>query len=180
METADGPRPAATLRAQVLVDGRAGEDEENLVAALAACGVAAELGEIPARRSTQALAWAVLVSLPLTAFLSEIGSKASDDAYAGLTAAIRRILRRDRETARLPGTSDTEASGADRADDTAPSRVMILQDPGTGLRIVLEADLPDEAYHQLLALDLTDFRFGPLHYDAARRRWRSEQDEAAR
>lgn len=47
------------------------------------------------------------------------------------------------------------------------------------LRIVLEADLPQGAYEQLAALDLSRFTVGPLHYDRALGRWRSELDEAA-
>jgi hypothetical protein len=174
-ETARGRAGAPGLAAQVLVDGQLGPDEEGLVAALQRCGVVTEVGQVPVRRTAELLAWAVLITLPLQAFLSGLGDKASDDAYAGLTAAIRRILRRTRQPAPPPSPADSLAA----TPDATPARVMILQDPGTGLRIVLEADLPDEAYHQLLALDLTEFRFGPLHYDAARHRWRSEQDEAA-
>lgn len=53
----------------------------------------------------------------------------------------------------------------------------MLQDAVTGLRVVLEPDLPAESYRQLLSLDLTKFTHGPLHYDPARARWRSELDE---
>jgi hypothetical protein len=43
---------------------------------------------------------------------------------------------------------------------------------------VLDHDLPAEGYRQLLALDLSQYRLGPLHYDRTQRRWRSELDEA--
>jgi hypothetical protein len=49
---------------------------------------------------------------------------------------------------------------------------------GTSL-LVLEADLPGDAYSKLMALDLSQFSIGPLHYDQARHCWRSELDEAA-
>jgi hypothetical protein len=40
--------------------------------------------------------------------------------------------------------------------------------------VVLEADLPIEAYQALVALDLLAFRQGPVHYDRQRGTWRSE------
>jgi hypothetical protein len=36
--------------------------------------------------------------------------------------------------------------------------------------VVLEADLPAEAYEALVALDLSVFRQGPVHYDRQRGR----------
>ncbi len=55
---------------------------------------------------------------------------------------------------------------------------MVLQDTATGLQIVLDQALPDEGYQQLLNLDMSQFRLGPVHYDQVQRRWRSELDEA--
>jgi hypothetical protein len=56
--------------------------------------------------------------------------------------------------------------------------VLLLQDSTTGIQVVLEADLPDEASQKLLALDLSTIRRGPVHYDRHHHRWRSELDEA--
>ena len=55
----------------------------------------------------------------------------------------------------------------------------MLQDTTTGLQIILDHDLPADGYRQLLTLDLSPFRLGPLHYDHVQHRWRSELDEAA-
>jgi hypothetical protein len=52
-------------------------------------------------------------------------------------------------------------------------------DSGSRLKIIIEGDLPAEAISRLVALDLRQFRIGPLHYDKAAGRWRSELDEAA-
>jgi hypothetical protein len=49
----------------------------------------------------------------------------------------------------------------------------------SGLQIVLDHDLPAAGYQELLSLDLSRFRLGPLLYDRAQQRWRSELDEAA-
>jgi hypothetical protein len=55
--------------------------------------------------------------------------------------------------------------------------VLVPQDAATRLRVVLEADLLAEAYQALVALDLSAFRQGPVHYDRQRGKWRSELDE---
>jgi hypothetical protein len=90
-----------------------------------------------------------------------VGSKLAEDAYQGLKRAVGRLLSRDQDQ---PAAE--------------PSRPIVLQDTTSGLRVVLEADLPDAAYQQLVALDLAQFQLGPLHYDRQQRRWRSELDEA--
>jgi hypothetical protein len=108
----------------------------------------------------------VLAALPLQAFLSGLGNEAVTDAYRGLKALVARIR---------PGGSRSARDDIG-AGEAVP---LVLQDPGTRLRIVLEADLPEEAYAQLTRLDLTAFRVGPLHYDRALGRWRSPLDEAA-
>jgi hypothetical protein len=113
-----------------------------------------------AHRGPEELQWLVLASLPLQAFLSGLGGAATGDAYAALKNLVNRVLGRPQK----------------RPDD---GRVLVLRDSGSDLRIVLEAHLPAAAYQQLLGLDLSRFRHGPLHYDLARGRWRSELDEAA-
>lgn len=157
---------APPLAADILHDGRIGADEEKLiVAALTACGVAARVKVIPPRRDAQTLAWLVLISLPLQGFLSAVGEQAAAAAWDRFTLTIDRLLGRNRQSGDKPAAPDPP--------------VLVLQDPATGLRIILETDLPPEAHKQLCALDLSRYRLGPLHYDRAMRRWRSELDEAS-
>ena len=157
-----GGPPALT--AEVLHDGRVtGDDEELILAALTECGVAAQVKTIPARRDAQTLSWLLLVSLPLQGFLSSMSQQVAEDAYRTFTRAVGRLLERHQRPADTPARQPP---------------VLILQDPATGLRIVLEPDLPAEAHTQLCALDLSRYRLGPLHYDRALHRWRSELDEA--
>lgn len=52
-----------------------------------------------------------------------------------------------------------------------------MQDAATRLQVVLEADLPAEAYQALVTLDLSAFGQGPAHYDRHRGEWRSELNE---
>jgi hypothetical protein len=155
-----GGSPAFT--AEVLHDGQIGADDEHLLlTVLAACGVTARVKVIPPRRDAQALTWLVLISLPLQGFLSMVGGKLAEDAYGRFTRAVGRLLDHHR-----------------RAEDaTATQPVLVLDDPATGLRIILESDLPREAHEQLVALDLSGYRFGPLRYDRTLHRWRSEMDE---
>ncbi|MGQ0717771.1 MAG: hypothetical protein ACT4NP_10750 [Pseudonocardiales bacterium] len=90
--------------------------------------------------------------MPLHAFLSGLGSTAAQDVARGLK----------RLAGRLVGTKRKTASSA---------QVLVLQDAVTRLQVVLEADLPAEAYQALVALDLSAFRQGPVHYDRQRGRW---------
>ncbi|WJV45510.1 hypothetical protein [Streptomyces flavofungini] len=154
---------ALPLRAEVLLDQDAPEAlAQDLVAALDDLGVrTARVRRAVAHRGVGDLAWLALASLPLQAFLSGLGAEAVRDAYASLKGLVRR-------------GADPGAAGADGA-----PRPLVLQDDRSGLSVVLEPDLPAEAYEQLLGLDLTTFQVGPLHYDRQLGRWRSELDEAA-
>jgi hypothetical protein len=157
-------RDVEGLNAEVFLDGQIPADQERtLVDALAALGVHAQAKIMPARRGLGELSWLVLVSMPLQAFLTSVGSKLAEDAYQGFQRVVGRLLGRDQEA---------RATGVDRP--------LVLQDTASGLQVVLEADLPDAAYQQLVGLDLAQFQLGPLHYDRQQRRWRSELDEARR
>ena len=87
-----------------------------------------------------------------------LGSKAAEDAYKRLRQFADRAL-------------------GNRSKETEREQVLVLEDTTTRLQIVLEADLPAEAYQRLMQLDLSSIRKGPLHYDHHRREWRSELAE---
>jgi hypothetical protein len=147
--------------ADMLVDAEVSAEQERLlVDGFARLGVAAMARVVPARRGVGDLSWLVLVSLPLQAFLTAVGSKLAEDAHHGLRDLVGRLISRNRP-----------AAGAQRP--------MVLRDAATGLQIVLEPDLPDDGYRQLVGLDLSQFRLGPVHYDRSLGRWRSELDEAS-
>jgi hypothetical protein len=170
------------------------DDQRLLLSALAACGaVAAGVEVIPARRGDAAttLTWIVLAALPLQAFLSGLGEKLADDAHDRMLAAVKQVAERyaavrrgraGRAAAVAPGDSAAAADPAGALGDSRSpvSRApLVLMDSGSRLKIIIEADLPAEAISRLAALDLSQFRIGPLHYDKAAGRWRSELDEAA-
>jgi hypothetical protein len=99
-----------------------------------------------------------LAALPLQAFLGGLGSEVAKGTYEGLKRLIAVVV-------------------CDRPEQTESNQVLVLEDPTSRLQIVLEADLPTDAYRQLVELDLSAIRQGPLHYDRQRSRWRSELDE---
>lgn len=136
------------------------EQERIITEAFEAVAGPVRIRRALAYRGPAELQWLVLAALPLQAFLSGLGGAATEDAYEGLKHLVNRVLGRPSK----------------QSDD---GRVLVLRDTGSNLEIVLEADLPAAAYQQLLQLDLSRFRRGPLHYDLARGRWRSELDEAA-
>ncbi|WP_405662407.1 hypothetical protein [Streptomyces sp. RK9] len=154
---------ALPLRAELLLDQEAPEAlGQDLAATLDGLGVrTARVRRAVDHRGVGDLPWLALVSLPLQAFLGGLGAEAVRDAYASFKDVVRR------------------AAGRGAAGDGGAPRPLVLQDDRSGLSVVLEPDLPAEAYEQLLGLDLTKFRVGPLHYDRRLGRWRSELDEAA-
>ena len=147
------------LAAEVLVTAEVSAEEERaIVEAFHVLDVAARTRMVPTRRGLDQLHWLVLATLPLHAFLSGLGSAAAQDVAQGLKRLVGRVV----------GAKHKTASSA---------QVLVLQDAVTQLQVVLEADLPAEAYQALVALDLSAFRQGPVHYDRQRGRWRSELDE---
>lgn len=148
------------LTADIFIDSRLpSADEQSLVDSFAALGVVGRVKVVPVRRSTaQGLTWLALVVLPLKGFLTSVGGNLAADALRKLTSILRR-------------------GGLVQSEDSQV-RPILLQDASTGLQIVLEAGLPQESITQLVSLDLSQYRIGPVHYDRAQRRWRSELDEA--
>ena len=141
------------LTAEVLVTAEVSvEKEQAIIEAFRALDVAACTRMVPARRGLDQLHWLVLAALPLRAFLGGLGSAAAQDVAHGLKRLVGRVV----------GAKHTTESS---------EQVLVLQDAATQLRVVLEADLPAEAYQALVALDLSAFGQGPVHYDRHQRRY---------
>ncbi|MFC3491931.1 hypothetical protein [Glycomyces rhizosphaerae] len=127
--------------------------ESQWVEALRGNGFETEVHRPLGHRSPAVFDWVLLLSIPLHAFLSTLGSEAMHDLFQGLRNRAR------------------ERGGAE-------SKPLVLEDSERELRIVLEPDLPLEAFKRLFEIDLDGFGTGPLHYDHNRRDWRSVSDEA--
>jgi len=158
---------AESMSADVFIDSQVRQEQEDLiVAALTALGVSVRVRVLPPLRGAEDLQWLILAALPLQSFLTSIGSKFADDAYRGFQSALSKISHKE------------PADHADQAALAQPApKPVVLQDATSGIQVVLPPDLPAAGYDQLLALDLSRFRFGPVHYDQAQQRWRSELDE---
>jgi hypothetical protein len=145
---------SASIAADVLVrPGMPAADKYDVMEAFATIDVAATTRLAPTQRTLNGAEWLVLAVLPLQAFLSGLGSKLAEDAYQELKDVVSRILRRLNPERR--------------------ERALVLQDTVTGLQVVLEPDLPIEAYRQLVSLDLSALRGGPVRYDRGRNAWQS-------
>ncbi|MEV0091412.1 hypothetical protein [Streptomyces sp. NPDC050738] len=142
----------------ILRDEVTAEQRQLLSELLEGAGYPATVRRPLSHREPATVTWIALVVLPLQAFLGGLGEVAVGGALRG----IRRLVR-----------GDGSADGA-----PALPGPMVLQDSGSGIKVVLEAGLPPEAFEKLLQLDLSDYRLGPLHYDIAQARWRSVADEA--
>ena len=149
---------ASAQQAELLIAAELDDDaEQQVVAMFTGLGLNATSRRRLGHRGPTEFEWLVLAALPLHAFLSGLGS----EAVTALVGGIKRLARRRHE------------------DGGARCAPLVLHDERSGLRVVVEADLPPAAYERLVAIDLTRYRHGPLHYDRARGEWRSELDEAA-
>ena len=147
------------LTAEVLVAGTVSADREQKIdEAFRSLEIAARTRLVPTRRGLGELPWLVLALVPLQAFLSGLGSGVAADAHRGLRRLVSEVIKAGSEV-------------------PEPDQVLVLQDSATRMQVVLDADLPTEAYRQLIALDFSEIRRGPIHYDRQRRAWRSELDE---
>lgn len=145
---------SAPIAADVLLtSGSSAADERDVVEAFSVIGVTVTTRVAPIRRKLDGVEWLVLAVLPLQAFLSGLGSKLAEDVHHGLKSVVDRILRRSE-----PGRREL---------------TLVLQDTATGLKVVLESDLPTEAYRRLVELDLSAFHHGLVHYDRSRDAWQS-------
>jgi hypothetical protein len=150
----------SALHAELLLHREVSDElEDQLVAMFRGFGFSTECRRELAYRGAAELGWVALAALPLHAFLSGIASEAIRDVYV----SVKKLAARKTRNNGQPAVSQYP---------------LVLQDAGSGLQIILEDDLPIEAYQQLIKLDLTAYRIGPLHYDRHRRAWRSELDEA--
>ncbi len=158
-----------TLPARVMVAPDVGADE--LASAFAETGLTADIRSAPTVRGAETITWAAIVMLPLGSFLDVLAKDYAKHAAEPLKRLVRRIVA----AARREPVAESPSRPA-----TAPEpRPLVLEDERTGLQVVLEADLPADAYRSLTELDLSTFRHGPVHYDRALMRWRSIADEVA-
>lgn len=148
-----------TVRVEVLIAEPISTSEAaRLTEEFGSIGLNADLRVVAPKRSLSDVAWFLIAALPLQAFFNRLAEEMADDVHDRLKAFVTHVLPR-------------------RPAETRPPPLLVLQDTLSGVRVVLEPDLPAESYQQLLSFDMSTVRRGPLHYDMHRRRWRSELDE---
>lgn len=142
----------------LFADTISSEKAADLLREFEATGVSAGLREVSPRRSIGEIAWLALLTIPAKPFFEELAKNFADDASQQFKTLVGKVLHRGKRAPESP-------------------LVLVLQDSATGIQVVLESDLPSEAYAQLLSFDLTTIHQGPLRYDRRQRRWRLECDE---
>lgn len=145
------------------VDGKAADELRERCEQL---GFATDVRPAHHARDIGDIGWLVLAALPLRAFLDGLAGAAAADSYGRIKQLVERLVpNRDRVPADEPSVPPSVATP------------LVLQDWDSGLRVVLEADLPPEAYRQLVGLDLSEFRTGPVRYDKDLACWRPAPDD---
>lgn len=150
------------MRADVVIYGAApSRVAEVTEEAFRARSIAAKVERAP-YEPTDGGSWVVLVEISLARLLDALGStQAGRQGTGGEPAwpALRAFVE---------GLALGEA---------AIAGIVLLRDQETGIDVVLGPGLPDDAYRALVRVDLAAYSFGPVHYDAGSRRWRSLFDE---
>ncbi|MGK5733659.1 hypothetical protein [Streptomyces sp. URMC 124] len=146
------------MTAHVYFDADTGEEErKSLTDGLTGLGVETYSATLGALRG-ETLTWLVLVVLPLSGFLQNVGQLLAQDACTALKRILGGALRRS------PGGPP------------APPRPLLLEDALSATRILVEADLPVAAYRQLLEMDLRACPGRTLSYDREHDRWSGSAD----
>lgn len=158
--TVQGTGGNVKVSAELLVVGDlSAEHAIELEKGFAAVVESLDIRQLPRRRTLGDIAWIALLAVPLKPFIEQFATDAATDSYKKLKALLGKVWH--------VGQNPVDAR-----------RSIVLQDNSTGVQIVLEPDLPDAAYEELLNFDLAAVKRGPVHFDRHRGEWRSVLDEA--
>lgn len=142
-------------KVDVLVRDALSTDDLSLVrTALEAAGMQATIRVMPPRRGVDP-SWLLLITFPMQTMLKVALERMAADAFEHLK--------------RLAGSLHNRS----RARVAAPSDLVILKCTDSSARIVLEPDLPLDAYRILVEQVVPIVRDGEWRYDRQRARWSS-------
>jgi hypothetical protein len=124
--------PATEQKIEVEIERDASEEVSRLEQIFSEVGVRAEVRAVLEQRSgvAAAIPWVVYVTAPVQAFLVKLAANAADDAWKALRDFVHRLC----EERRLARQSDGS---------------VVLQESG-GLTLVLNDNIPDEAFRELV------------------------------
>jgi hypothetical protein len=139
------------LDADLLMSRTLTEDaRQDIEQAFRAAGLRPTAYRVPPRRGPEELSWLVIAALPLSSFLTTLGSKLAEDSYKELRQLAHRVLKRA----------------------PAPKRsTLVLEDRDSGTQVVLDLDLPDVGYRTLLTADFAGHRGKIMRFDRIGRGW---------
>ena len=140
---------------EVLLDSSATPEEVEVVReAFTDAGLTAKVRPSYERKSTGELPWVVMVSVPLTAFLTAFAAAAGKDAYSGLKKLVRTVWDK-------------------RTTTSGPRGSFVIIDSESRIWVHLDPDIPADAYRSLAQLDLDSFQgLRVLKYDAKTKEWK--------
>lgn len=142
-------------KVDVLVRDALSTDDLSLVrTVLEAAGMQATIRVMPLRRGIDP-SWLLLITFPMQTMLQVALERMGSDAFEHLK--------------RLAGALRNRA----KARVVAPSDLLILKCTDSSARIVLEPDLPPDAYRILVEQVVPIVRDGEWRYDRQRARWSS-------
>ena len=139
---------------EVLLDSSApAEDVAAVREAFNDAGLTATVRPSCERKGIGDFPWIVMVSVPLTAFLTAFAAAAGKDAYGRLKKLVSTIWAKR-----------TKTSGS--------SCNFTIVDSKSGVWVLLDSDIPSDAYSALAKLDLDSLQGpGVLKYDKDEKRW---------
>jgi hypothetical protein len=120
-------------------------------------GVQPRIRRMPSTRGAAEFTWLLLLTIPAEIIVKTMLEQMGVQAYKTLQRFVRRTLGRD-------GTTDGPPPGS--------GRVVVIESADTGAQFALDADLPLEAYQQMVeALTGTAGREGLHEFDRRHERW---------
>jgi hypothetical protein len=134
------------------------DDLSRVRTALEAAGMQATIRVMPPRRGIDP-SWLLLITFPAHTMLKVALERMGAEAFEQLKRLAGALRNRTRARA------------------AAPSDLLILQCTDSSARIVLEPDLPQDAYRILVEQVVHIVRDGEWRYDRQRARWSSHDAE---
>ena len=122
-----------------------------------AAGVEADVNNSYERRGVGTFPWAVLIEVPVGAFFTALATAAGRDAWKSLKQLVGRIYEARRQS-------------------PVPEGAVLLQDPDVHEDLVLQEDLPDQAWELVVKIDLRKTPSGQLRWDKTKIEWRDPWD----
>ena len=138
---------------EVLLDSSApAEDVAAVREAFNDVGLAATIRPSLERKGIGDFPWIVMVTVPLTAFLTAFATAAGKDAYQRLKKLVGTIW-------------------AKRTKTSGPSGGFTIIDSESGSWISLDPDIPSDAYSALAKLNISSLALSFVKYDKDKKQW---------